>query len=103
MGVRFPKIPPNCLYFSKVCPGLFTLRVTLNQTHIDLDITKELDVDERLLVSAVARCSWLDLVELYSKTPFNDCKNFDSIAYWKSEAEDNAEAWRKWGRGEPWE
>jgi len=57
----------------------------------------ELTGDERYFASCIARCMWLDEAEHWAKTPVNDCKHFDDIAHWKSEAVANAEQWRKWG------
>ncbi len=42
------------------------------------------------------RCYWMDEVYRFGNLPFNDCKNFDDISAWVTQARENAAAWREW-------
>lgn len=84
-----PPIPPNNSFFKKGC-----FRFDGKWLIID-DVS--LRSMKRPIIAAVARCAWLDEAMKWAKCPVNDCKNFDSIAEYKADAESNAEAWRVWG------
>ena len=56
--MNYPPIPPNCPYFSKLCPGVFSLHVADSGTSIEVDCNKPMDCSERFLVAAAAEVAW---------------------------------------------
>jgi hypothetical protein len=107
-----PPVPPGCRYF-RVCVEQAQYGNLVYDFYFPFENDGELlqafemigiiPPHWKYLMASVAYYAWKAEEEKWAKTPVNDCKNFDSIAEWKAEAAKNAEAWRKWERGEPWE
>lgn len=110
-GVRpnHPPLPPGCPFLRQgkvstffTFPGLLFPYKGGWSGNIYLDDIKAGD-PVRPVIASIAAEYWTREKIKWALVPVNDCKNFDDIAGWKAEAEKNAEAWRRWEKGEDWE
>ncbi len=85
-----PPLPPNCdlLYEPEASKGPYWIINNLAETSICLVDT---DKDDRKVIAAVARCSWLDEAERI--------EDFESLEFHDQRmiAHENAVAWQEWG------
>lgn len=95
-----PTIPPNCPFFEQFPPepaypkGGWTWNYPGMPRMV---LYAEYPGPERRVMADVARCAWLREALRWALCPVNDCKNFDDIARWKTEAAQAADAWEDWG------
>lgn len=64
--------------------------VCLNQGHSNYP-----DLKQMAIILALGAAEWRRAAQKWAQTPLNDCKNFDSIAEWKSDAAKHADAWQQ--------
>lgn len=98
-----PRIPASCKDVVVIDTILYLVPKDFVGGNIHLPKEQSILIKDRTIIASVVRCAWLDEALVWANTPVNDCRNFDSISNWKTEAEAIAEQWRKWSKGEPWE
>ncbi len=97
----YPPVPPNCPFFSKMCPGVFSLHVT-GGMQIERDCGLPMDVYERVIVASVSRHAWQDLADVVLKrieSSGNDDPSYERTGSAWDEIEEydaNVEAWKLW-------
>ena len=95
-----PPMPTHCPYFESGFYFRYPERIAqtrVSRTGLRLDRVSRL---ERPIIAAVARCAWLDeyhkLDESSALMKATWDKDLDVIAW------NNAQAWSKWGKNQPW-
>ena len=111
---KHPKIPEHCKWFFLMDGswlfGPEWAHRKASWSHdsdfpMKLDSCDSQDDMEKSIIAAVARCAWNDELR-DAGTEMNalmTSSKFDEVKARMTEARNNAEAWRLWGRGEPWE
>ncbi len=94
-----PPIPPYSKYFSLDDGELWFESVPRNDDDIDWILVQPNIVGPsmRFIVASVAVEEWHKEAIKWGTLPVNNCKNFDAIANYKTEADRNMVAWREWG------
>lgn len=102
--LKLPPKPPDCPYFSNLCPSIFSIHV-YGGIQFERDCNKSMDIYERNIIASVARCAWLSEEDrlrglMYDRTTVASVYDISTeikLGEDAKKARENSELWRIWG------